>query len=508
MNQNNQALNHQPADEIDLRTLFLNMWAVRRVVLLAVVLVMLAYWGLWTVKQVLAPSASTYSRIVQFTFKGVEQGRYPNGSPFRMADVVAPSVLAMVYEANGLADQGVSQAAFVQSFNIQPYAPDYNLIVKKYESAISRKGITGEEIAALQERMKSELQQASARSAKVSFRPARGVRIAESAIDKILLDVPRLWAEKAIDSDGVANLDVTIYSSKMFDDDRFKALDYMIAMDLVQDNIRLINNNIDELLKRPNGSVVKDNESGYSLPDLQKAIDDVVSYDLQQLVTPIQDLGVTKNREIVSLYYQYKMRELEQRRDHELSQASLIRETLTQYGQNLAGERPSPAAGATTIGAPQFGDEFLDRVIDLTQKGGDMEYRQGLTNQMLDHRKEAAELDFELAKMNVVLSAVSSKDRKSEAEAEYIAILEASFPIILEKLRDYVEVTNRIYAKLSKQNLGYSGLLYKAGGSDDMVVSGAILTKRDILIFALLVFVTLFGTLVIAMMVRWLKKAK
>ncbi|WIO75379.1 hypothetical protein QP938_05590 [Porticoccaceae bacterium LTM1] len=497
---------YQQNDEIDLKSLLRNMWAVRGPVILAVIIVTLGYWGFWAANQLLAPSPSTYSRVIQFTFEGAEKGEYPNETPFRIADVVSPAVLAQVYEINQLSELGISQANFVQSFNIQPYAPDYNIIVAKYESAMSRKNITGEEINALQANMKSELEQAQGRSALISFKPIKKIRLNENVIDKVLLDVPRLWAEKAINSDGVTNLDVTIYSSKMFDDQRFESLDYMIAMDLVQDNVRLIKSNIEKLLERPNGAVVKDDQSSFGLPDLEKAIDDVVTYDLQQLITPIQDLGVTKNAEIVKLYYQGEMRKVEQERQFELDQAELIRETLSQYGQNLAGDRSAGGSGAVA-GSPQLGDEFLDRVIDLTQKGADMEYRQSLTDKILEHRQNAAELKYKLEQMQVVLNAVSSKQEKSESEERYIELLEKSFPAILGKLRDYVDITNRIYLKLGKENYGYSGMLYKVGGSDELKIKGAAVSKREILIFVLLMFVAFFGTLVTAMMIRWLKRA-
>lgn len=493
----------QASDEIDLRQLFLNMWAVRHYVVLAVLVVSLCYWGLWAVKQLLSPTSLSYSRVVQFTFKGAEQAQYPNGTPFRIADVVAPSVLGEAYDINGLGEQEVPEAAFVQSFNIQPYAPDYNLIVEKYQAAMKRKGITGEEITELQAKMKSELTQASARSALISFKAAKGVALSEEIVNKVLLDVPRLWAEKAITKDGVLDLDLTLYSSKMFDRDRFDSLDYMIAIDLVQDNVRLIQQNIKVLTGQPNGKLVRDEETGYRLPDLEKSISDVVAFDLQQLITPIQDLGVTKDQSVVRLYYQYKIKELEREKAFELSQAELIRQALDEYARSVSGRGGN--ANTATAGVAQLGDEFLDRVIDLTQKGGDLEYRQSLTNKMLVHNGRAAEIDYEISEMNAVVEGLSGRGEQSEDQQRYVALLERSFPAILDKLQGYVEVTNRLYSKLSRENIGYSGMLYKVGGSSQLMVAGSALSKRDLLIFALLFFMALFGTMVVAMMIRWLK---
>ena len=499
----------QQEDEIDFRGLFKKIWAVRVPVAVAVLIVTLGYWGLWGLKQIALPSSITYSRIVQFTFKGADQEQYPNGAPFRIADVVAPGILSLAYEVNGLDSHNVPEAAFVQSFAIQSYAPDYNLIIEKYEGAMGRRGITGEEIAELQARMKAELAQASARSARLSFTPAKGVHLRENQIDKILLDVPRLWAEKAIESDGVTNLDMSIYSSRIFSAQRFEALDYMIGLDLVQDNIRLIKGNIAELIELPNGRVIADDQTGYRLPDLEKDIDDIVDYDLQQLSTPIQDLGIAKNSDIVELYYRYKIRDLERDRSYALAQASLVRDTLDNYSRgdvrpdrNANSDLPNRSGlGQTT---PQFSDDFIDRVIDLTQQGSDLEYRQKLTDQILEYKKEAAEVEYEIARIKGVLEAIADSGNANinELKEHYLALLEKSFPEILSRLQGYTDVIGRIYRKLSKENLGYSGMLYKIGGADELTVAGSWVGRRDLLIYGVLLFIALFGTLAVAMIIR------
>lgn len=503
----------QQTDEIDLRQLLLKIWAVRVPVVVTLMLVTCVYWGFWAIKKFNAPNTYTYSRIIQFTFKGIENQEYPNGSPYRLADVMAPSILSLAYNINDLDEYNIAESDFVQRFNIQPYAPDYNLIVKRYDKVLSNKRIKPEQIDTLQKRLQAELAQASIGSAQISFTPRQKRPLPKTLIDKILLDIPRLWAERAIETHGVAELDVPIYSNKIFNINRFESLDYLVSLGLLRDNIKLVLENIQLLLELPNGNTVKDLETGYTLPDLKKSITDIVSYDLQALLAPVLDLGITKNTDAVLLHYQYKVRKLTQQRDFLDEQAEIISTSLDQYSRVVYGEHqdnsgnpPTGQHASSTV--PQLGDDFIDRIITMADQGKDLEYRQKLSDQILELRHQAASINFQIKLDQTILNSI--KDRTEEDAVEfkqhYLDLLQKSFPVIIAQLQDYVAITNRIAGLLSKENLGYSGALYRPGGSSTLTVStDKLITKQDIIIYTILMFFTLFSTLLVAMSYRALQ---
>lgn len=495
------------SDDIDLRDLFKRIWATRRVVLISVLLITAMFWGAWVIMYLANPKAYTYSRIIQFTFKGVEEGEYPNGSPFRVADVVGPKVLSLVYDQNQLEAYGIPEHDFVQSFTIHPYAPDYNLIINKYQMAIERKNISVEEVNQLQEKMKIELQQASVRSARISFTPHRSIDLPENIINKVLLDVPRVWTTKAIEDDGVANLDIALYSSKMFDQERFANLDYMVAFDLIRDNVARINQNIDELLEKPNGRVVTDKISGYSLPDLKKVIEDIVNYDLNQMFTPLQELGIAKNEEVVAMYYRYKLQRLERQTKFSLRQAELIEKTLKTYeNKRLESTDVAGQSGGGSTAIPQLGGDFITRLIDLTEESSDKEFRQQLIEQILENQKKAVDNEEEIAEIQVTLSAMDNSKEESELREYYDDLVQKTLPEMLKKLREYVDTTGRIYEKLSKENLGYGGLLYKVSGDDQLDVTGRLVSRKQLLIFLMLIVVGAFIVMIGSVIANFVKE--
>ena len=492
------------SDETDLYKIVSKAWAVRVPVVIAFLLASFAYWGFLIFQKAKSPGFSSYSRIIQLTFKGIEDKQYPNGSPFRLADIVAPSILSLAYDINQLKEHDISETDFVQGFNIQSYTPDYNLIVKRYESALAVKRITSEQITSLQERLKSELAQASLSAAQITFSPGNKFSLSTELIDKILLDVPRLWAEKSITTNGVIELDVPTYSNKIFDTERLESLDYLVSIDLLNDNIKLMLDNIEQLLKQPNAPTIRDQESGYSLLDLRKAINDIFDYDLQALLPPILDLGITKNADSLLLYYQHKIRNLKQEREYMLERANIASNTFDQYAQTAYELDKDNIVSSAPVQQEEGSAIFL-----LNPDRRDLNYRQKLSNEILVFRDNAARMEIKIKNSQQILNAITNNTGSNDQSKNYhLDLLDNSFPVVIEKLRSYVEIINRISSLLSKENLGYSGILYKTvGASQPNFTTQPLLNNRDILIYVLLVVFVTLGTLLVAITVQAFKNA-
>ena len=495
---------HSPSDETDLYQLILKVWAVRVPVVIAFLLVNFAYWGFWAFQKANSPNFDTYSRIIQLTFKGIASQKYPNGSPFRLADIVGPSILSLVYDTNKLKEHGISETDFVQGFNIQSYTPDYNLIVKRYESALNAKRITSEQITSLQEKLKAELAQASLSSARITFTLGHKDSLPKDLINKVLLDVPRLWAEKSITANGVIKLDVPIYSNKIFDIERLESMDYLVSLDLLEDNAKLMLKNIEQLMNQPNGLTIRDQESGYNLLDLRKAINDILDYDLQALLPPILDLGITKHPESLLLYYQHKIRHLRQQKEYMLKRADIVSNTFDQYADAADAYQLDKDHIINNIPVQQ---ESGSNILLLNQDGRDLNYRQKLSNEILVFRHNAAKMDLKIKSSQQILDAIQNNTTSDgEFKNHHLDLLSNSFPMIIEKLQGYVEIINRISSLLSKENLGYSGILYKTVGAGKLkVATNPLLSNRDILIYAILVLFVTLGTLFVAITVHAFK---
>ena len=497
------------ADEVDLRNLFLKMWATRTPAFIALLVVTLGYWGIWAAAQWSAPT--TYSRLIQFTFPEAADGLYPNGSPFRIADLTAPGVLSRVHDANRLAERGISEEQFVQGFNILSHIPDYDLIIQKYMIDIDHKKTTRSEISHLNEDMASELEQASSHMAKLSFTPywRTGTVLHENDIEKILLDVPRLWAETAADVHGAIYPDTVVYRAETFEALNYESLDYPAIVDLLEDNFTSLLDAIDILMTYPNGTVMKDEKTGNTLPDLQRLVMNVVNYELAAISAPIQMLGIAKDRRGMALYFRKKLLRLERelvrtQMQGEAARDILFRDTRTPSGKDDASQASSDNWIA---GTPHLDTGFLSKLIALAQQGEDLLYRQSLSDKILDHGTAAAEIEQDILRMRAILDGFAGPPPDAEEAGRYIALFEQGVPAVLTTVQEHAEAAHRIRAALIRDRLAYGGTLYRTTGSVRMEITGGMtLSTLDLLLYPLLAGTALFGIMFTVMARRWMRE--
>ena len=248
-----------PQRELDLRSLILLVWNMRLALFVAFLLVTVGYLAYWLATRD-APGAATYSRIVQFSFDGAEDGRYPNGSPFHIGDLVTPKLVSALYDVHGLAERGVARAAFASAFAIEPYSPERGYILRRREQLAARG--TPAELVVLQEQLTAELRRAESGAARLSFRPLSPLPLADGDIGKLLLDLPRLWAKDATEQYGVFGLDVPVYSPTLFDLAETEQLEYIAALEAIRSKATRFLESVHTAMTIPHANSVRDSGDG------------------------------------------------------------------------------------------------------------------------------------------------------------------------------------------------------------------------------------------------------
>ncbi len=511
MNQVNRSDHHERDEEFDWKKLLHNVWAVRKPVLLSVVIVTVGYCGFFILKLLRSSPTITHSQIIHFTFQGAEKGYYPNKSRFDIGDLIAPNLLAQVYDHVGLSRREISKPRFIRSFSVLPYTPAYDLIVQKYEALASRQRIQIAEAQQLQRDMEEEIRQLQHRAVRLSFK-SKWRAIENKKIKNILRSVPRQWANKMVNDYGVLELDTELHSKKLFDESLYTNMDYLLALDLLETNIEAMSSTISELLKRPNSKRVIDKKTGYYLVDVQKFLVDIQNYDLRLLTSAIRERGISNDPELVTLYYEYENSRLKREKNYSSMQVELIETTLKNYSQQFANIVPTNNAGETAADMIQASGDFLDKIANLIKQGDDLQYRQNLYDQILKHNQQLAHIDYQIAR-NQALIDVLGTSKNPEYRQSQINFVQTAFPTLLSKLRQYLDVLHSLHSRLSKENFGYNTSLYRIDGEDiavsrsasvqDFLSPSAFLnpTKYSILIIAIP-----FATLLVAMIVRFLKE--
>lgn len=480
-------------DEIDIGALMARVWATKGRAMVAVLVVALAFSAFLALRYLASDKAVTYSQAFNLTFDGIANGEFPDGSPFLISDVISSTVLSRVYQENGLDSTELTLDELRRAINIEPYAPDHFLIVERYRNRMNSSNLSAAEASELQQQMQSDLRTASASGILITLQLPDGTVTTDQARE-ILRDIPSAWAERAISEKGVLELNLPIYSERIFDEERFESLDYLVGIELLLDNIELIHENITALKEEPNSTNVTDPETGYNLEDLEKAIADVAEYDLRQLVDPVKELGLARDPEFVRLFYNSRMQELELQQRLWHQRAEVTRMVLSAYrneGSNTG--RGSTGSSPQASLAPQLGDAFLDRLLEVSRQGDDLAYRQELTQQVLEYENEALDVQNEMAEIELTLESLDRAEQNDEDIQRYVDRVQNRLPKVLETLRDYTRVVGRIHEQLGREAVGtVSELVRPIGGSFSESAPRAV-TSSDVKTLIALLVLTLFG---------------
>ncbi len=240
---------------------------------------------------------------------------------------------------------------------------------------------------------------------------------------------------------------------------------------MLEDNIARVPASIDALTAYPNGKITRDEETGRTLPDLRRAVVDLLDCDLAALAAPVQSLGIARDRERMKVCFRTKLLPLERHLQAAQSRNRAAQDTLNRYMQ--------AASGA----APQLGERFLDQLMSLARQSTDEKYRQGLSDMIFQFAAEAAAVERDILGARAFLDGLARPAPDAEKASRYIALFEQGVPAILAILRGHVESVYRIRTALGMEQLSYGGALYRTAGAAEMDAARRVkLGVRDLLL--------------------------
>lgn len=271
--------------------------------------------------------------------------------------------------------------------------------------------------------------------------------------EKILVRIPEDWSAR---SDFETGLNEPLFSSQLFDQSLIKELDYQIILDILAQRMQLIYRALGSLGKYSYSSLATDPESGLAVTDLNRLLSDLDSYELQPIRAQLLQVGISKERETVPLYFDFRIRELLRRAEALESRSKIVQSAEARYVQ---GGSPLNSAGMNSNDGTvaQFSEGFLDRIMSLNTKGDDLEYRQELNRRSIQIEEQAVEIKKEIRELQeyqAILVGVGGQDEAQPSEgllklkAEILQRFEQFVPDALRRLQSYAEATQRIADRL------------------------------------------------------------
>ena len=411
------------------------------------------YWGAALILGDQHKARYTWTGEIQFLFSGVTRGEYPNGMAFSASDLVSDVVLARALEMVDRPDLDLDVTALSSQLTVTSFLPRLSQLAREYEQRLSDE-LTQVEIEELEQAYLNELQRGVQRQAQLIL-TAEDPEFPGTAI---LEAIPRAWAEYVSEELKTFSTDRMLYSARLIDEGIFNEADFISAYNLILDQLRLLRENLLVLDAEPNSGLVRDPDSGRRLSDIRARADQLEAVYLDNLLSQVIGLGLTRNPEQTLAFIEARSSELQRRANLLNQQSKAIDEALQSYGQTTG----SPDSEAGQVGS---GDAFLDRLVSLGMESGDLEFRQTLTRDRLAIDLEATSIQSELRRLRGLTENVSELSAQNSLQASNnMAVVEtvaAALDEIIVDIRAMFGATNGIAEQMDRLQFGDGTSLYR-----------------------------------------------
>lgn len=493
------------SDEIDLLQLLKSALATWKHWLVALIAVSAIYGGIKAIQIAALTVEAVYSKPIRLTFPNAHKLLFPSGAKFSYSDIVAPAVIKTAYERNNIKDYDWSISELQAALTASPYSPSYPLLMKRYGILMADKKLTADQIAELQKQMEKDIEQATSGEAVISLRVEKK-DLPKDVADKLLSDIPAIWAERAIKQKGVLKINVQLASANSINKELILNEDPLVAGDIIAEKLQALKTNISKLSEYEGSQSTLDPVTGMKTMDLTYATEDMGNYLLGSLVAPVRELGLTESTQKTIYYYQDRIKKLNLQLTALNKKAQSVKTVYDSYTQS-PGNNSTTNSGNAALS--DISSDVVDKLVSLSGDADKQKYRQQLHTQWIELIAEIAELESSIQDAQLVLDAVKKSVgiQKTEEYKTYLDSTKKEIPLIVDKLVALYEVSERIYEQLSIESVGVKDQLYIP--VTNTILSSRVLIdiKSTILTWIALMFLT--SVLVIpGVMIRNAMKAR
>jgi hypothetical protein len=497
-----------PGDEISLRPYVDAVWRYRRFIGAAVAAAAILFALATLAIYIRAPVERTASLQFRLLFAGAEDNKYPNDQPFNPTEIVSPPVVSELFEANELARYGkmedFQQALFVVQSNFALQQLDYS-----YQSKLADTRLTSVDRARIEEEFLRKREGIRGAEFTLSLRRTERLKaMPEPLMQKVLSDTLTIWATQADAYKGVARPDIDIVSRDVFARAERENESLLIRIDVLRSGARRILNALTILEEVPGSRAVR-TEKHRSLSDEKAVVEDNIKFDLDPLMSLARASGGSGSERPMLIAYvsnQIVTHHLNHRAALQRAQnlQSSLREYMAQRGSRVEGVSPGPPAAPGQPGSgqtavmPQFGDSFIDRLMEMSAAAQEeeQEYRQSLTDKYIEAANQAAASEREVGYYEDLLKQLSAP---TMAVPGGEALVTTRFKTTLEALYQAVDRVQQLYTDISQQTLNPARRLYTITQPVRLQTLTSIVWTRIALMFLLALSLALIAAVLAAL---------
>ncbi len=456
--------------EISVSQIFASISARRTAIIVAAFVVAVILGGVCALVVAFQPTFTQASVVARLNFTGVDKGLYPNGTAFAPSDVLDTPIVQAVFEHNNLG-KITDFSKFKQALSVTAQNAEVERLQREYTARLSERTISAAERSRLEQEFESKLQGLSNGQYTLSLSSYENLFARSDVITgKIFEEILAEWARLA-DSRGIFNYNVELYTPNMIAAIQRADGDYVVVYDQIRTLIEQLLTNLGKIQKLPHANLVRAGDGKLTLADLKVQLQDIIRFRLPELLGMVRSAGLSRNadrsiiyineqivnidRDIMSLTKQRENtgRALESYMDNRSATSrSTVTATASDFSPRGGQQTNSPQMGGNSI--PQFGESFLDRIVEMTTKNSDISFRQELSREEMKLGNLLVDAEKEKSVYTGMLKAISKPEgidptRRNEMKGW----VETAISEITAQLQTSVMLLQDFYTKVSVQDL-------------------------------------------------------
>jgi hypothetical protein len=442
----------------DLKRFIRVFWSYRNVLLIAALVALPVYVAIALAVYVLQP-LDRFARLqFEVRFEGADKGKYPNELPFSEQDIVADPVLTTVFDRNELQRYG-KYAVFKGGLFVVQSSPDREALDFEYRSKLADTKLGAVDRQRLEEEYHRKSDSLKKVGYALNYHRQDGFGVPPTLEAKFMLDILSEWASQAVGRRGVLKYDIHLPSAAIQPSALSTVEDAWLAVQTLARRATLVMKASDKILELPGASLARVGEFKTSVTDLRTAVDDLRR---SRIVPLSRELAGAPS---VERLLREQLQAATINRNERRERLKNLQSALSAYDLNtgpIAGG-PVVAGGGQSgtqnngVTATQLSDSFLDKLVSLSSRASNQEYRQKLTDKLIEEGRNLAELEAETEFLQGLVAGPRGTSLSVEARDARVRQIEQELSATIKGLEE-------VYEDLSVKNLNPGTALYSVSG--------------------------------------------
>ena len=350
--------------------------------------------ALWIV----LPKQSRATMDISFLFPDASSAFYPNKLPFRPDDLLENVLLRKNFQINQV-NRWMVYDDFKSSFSLRQSGQELLALGREFQGKLDDRKLTSAERQKLEEEFRRQLTKIPNTTYQIIWnQTGRSAQLIPSAeIEKILADIPRLWAQEFVEQKKVL-LNSTQIPGKMVASSNQEESSFLLQE--LTDRIRALVVGLNEIKKLP-GIYLASLPNGRNIADIDLKCIALLESNLPKIRTQLLQSKVTEVN-LKSLESAFTV-QLQARRDRAQISSLNIKSALATFQDYLAGraggglqktKKPetTSASDKVPLGNANFqiGDAFFAKISEFLQNKDGNRYLYQLLENIRDARLASA----------------------------------------------------------------------------------------------------------------------